>query len=80
MRFLAVHTTTLWNPRTLLGWEAQPWASGEDELHLPPGDSRHAQALSTVLALRKPCTLTADAPFNTLACTSTDTLGKDREA
>ena len=51
MRLLAVHSTSLLNPRAALSWEAQPVASGDEELHLPQGHSTHL----TPCSYREPC-------------------------
>ncbi len=45
VRFLAVHTTTQLNPRTLLGYEAEGrGVLGHHSMKLPEGHSRHAPA------------------------------------
>ena len=45
VRFLAVHTTTQINPRTLLGYEAEGrGVLGHHAMTLPAGHSRHARS------------------------------------
>ena len=51
VKLLAVHTTSLLNPRAALGWEAQPKGKFDEELHVPGGQSRRACTLARVCSV-----------------------------